>query len=528
MIFKWLLTVEMSWNYRKACFGIFLFLMCYGPLLAQETSEPTPPKTTAEKSLDALDALATKTWEEIKSIFKKDKLLLPYKLGTNKHETEIRKHNPPDTYLPTKPVVSTTQPQFRAIPIEKNKLPELEAKAFFPRITTSKGYVSFQVGDFDYNRFLKDLTKDNIDKITLRTPDSVECTVKKWVLLPKRSVKRHYSFVLDHSGSMGDNRASELQQSVFNAINANARREAEGTSTYTIHKFDGEGNIKHLVTSTEVDRIAQVLVPPIGLTGFGNSTAIKDALYQAVVTLAQDSTSESKIIILFTDGYTNTDQNPVALSDVIRMAIDHNINIVPVGFGSYIDVDYLKQIAYFAGGDFYQIYHEDEFNQLFDNLLVNFGLNYELEFSPCMFGDQIEIELALKGLEKPLTASTFFSTPPKEGYSIDVDILFSEASAVLEHQEDLEELDQLLLLLKARNELSILVEGHTDKVGSEKYNQDLSLRRAQAVKTYLVDRGIEERRIGTKGYGWSAPAYPYQGTEKENPLNRRIEVKIAN
>ncbi len=499
-----------------------------GEILAQETGGQAPSKTTAEKSLEALDALATKTWEEIKSIFKKDKLLLPYKLGTNKHETEIKKHNPPDTYLATKPVVSTTQPQFRAIPIEKNKLPELEAKAFFPRITTSKGYVSFQVGDFEYNRFLKDLTKDNIDKITLRTPDSVECTVKKWVLLPKRTVKRHYSFVLDHSGSMGDDRASELQQSVFNAINANARREVEGTSTYTIHKFDGEGNIKQLVTSTEVDRIAQVLVPPIGLTGFGNSTAIKDALYQAVVTLAQDSTSESKIIILFTDGYTNTDQNPVALSDVIRMAISNNINIVPVGFGSYIDVDYLKQIAYFAGGDFYQIYHEDEFNQLFDNLLVNFGLNYELEFSPCMFGDQIEIELDLKGLEKPLTASTFFSTPAREGYAIDLDILFKEASAQIDQEADLEELEQLLLLMKAETDLRIVVEGHTDKVGTEKYNLDLSLRRANPVKDYLVKKGIDSSPIETKGYGWTIPAYPYQGTEKENPLNRRIEVKIAN
>jgi hypothetical protein len=327
---------------------------------------------------------------------------------------------------------------------------------------------------------------------------------------------------------MGDDRASELQQSVFNAINANARREAEGTSTYTIQKFDGEGNIKQLVTSTEVDRIAQVLVPPIGLTGFGNSTAIKDALYQAVVALAQDSTSESKIIILFTDGYTNTDQNPVALSDVIRMAISNNINIVPVGFGSYIDVDYLKQIAYFAGGDFYQIYHEDEFNQLFDNLLVNFGLNYELEFSPCMFGDQIEIELALKGLEKPLTASTFFSTPAREGYAIDLDILFNEASAQIDQEADLEELEQLLLLMKAETDLRIVVEGHTDKVGTEKYNLDLSLRRANAVKDYLVKKGIDSSRIETKGFGWSVPAYPYQGTEKENPLNRRIEVKIAN
>ncbi len=160
--------------------------------------------------------------------------------------------------------------------------------------------------------------------------------------------------------------------------------------------------------------------------------------------------------------------------------------------------------------------------------MVDIGLNYELEFSPCIFGDQIEIELSLQGLDVALTASTFFSTPPKEGYSIDLDILFAEASAKIEQAADLEELDQLLLLMKTKLALRIVVEGHTDKVGLEKYNLDLSLRRANSVKEYLVQKGIDSSRIETKGYGWSTPAYPYQGAEKENSLNRRIEVKIAN
>lgn len=513
---------------KKVAIGLLVLIGLQQGVYAQETTQTPPQKTQTAKSLETLDALATKTWEEIKSIFKKDKLLLPYKLGTNKHETVIKKHNPPLSYIPTKPVVSASKEQFPNVLIEKNTAPSLQAKALFPRITSTKGYVSFQVGDFTYNRYLKDLTKENIGQLKLRTPDSVECIVKKWVLLPKRAVKRHYSFVLDHSGSMGDDRASELQQSVFNAINANVRRDPDGLTTYTLHKFDGEGNIKHLVTSNDIDRLGKELVPPIGLLGFGNSTAIKDALYEAVVTLSKDTVSDAKIIILFTDGYTNTDLNPLALSDVIRLAIDNNINIVPVGFGSYIDVPYLESIAYYAGGDFHQVFHEDEFNQLFDNILVGIGLNYELEFSPCMFGDQVEIELNLQGFDSPLSASTFFSTPPKEGYSIDLDILFPEASARIDQEADLEELEQLLLLMKAKPNIRIVVEGHTDKVGTEKYNLDLSLRRANAVRDHLVAKGIDASRIETKGLGWANPAYPYQGSEKENPLNRRIEVKISN
>lgn len=495
---------------------------------AQDVTGGSGTQTTVRRGLVELDRVANKTWEEVKRIFKREKPLMAYKIGTNKHETVIKQHQAPPVYLPTRTLVTTTQDQFTTLVVEKERVPQLEAKALFPRITATKGYVSFKVGDFSYQRYLNDLTKDNIEKLTLRRPDSVECVVKKWVLLPKREVKRHFSFVLDHSGSMGDDRASELQQSVFQAIQANALRDPKSLATYSLQKFDGEGNIRHLVTSSEVNRIKQVLVPPIGLAGFGRSTAIKDALYEGIQKLSQDSSSDSKIIILFTDGETNTDQISLELSEVIRLAIANNINVIPVGFGEYVNEEYLKTIADYAGGEFYQIYHEDEFAPLFDNILTDIGLNYELEFSPCMFGEEVDIELKFKGLGTPLKATTFFSTPAKEGYSIDLDILFQEASAQIDQAADLEELEQLLLLLKDKTDLRILVEGHTDKVGTEKYNLDLSLRRANAVKEYLVKKGIDASRIETKGYGWSTPAYPYQGTEKENPLNRRIEVKIAN
>jgi uncharacterized protein YegL len=510
----------------KLCLFILLWNFLNIQVSAQEVPAPKVPQTTVSKGLEELDRVATKTWEEVKRIFKREKPLMAYKIGTNKHETVIKQHLAPLTYIPTRTLVMTTRDKFKSVLVEKEQQPQIEAKALFPRITATKGYVSFKVGDPRYQRYLDDITKDNIESLSLQRSDSVECLVKKWVLLPKREVKRHYSFVLDHSGSMGDDRANELQQSVFQAIQANVQRDPKALTTYSLQKFDGEGNIRHLGTSSEINSIKQLLVPPIGLAGFGRSTAIKDALYEAIQKLSQDKTSASKIIILFTDGESNTDQIPLELSEVIRMAIDNNINVIPIGFGEFVNEEYLKTIAYFAGGEFYHIYHEDEFVPLFDNMLLDIGLNYELEFSPCMFGDEVEIEIAFKGLESPLKANTFFSTPAKEGYTIDLNILFREASAELEQAADLDELEQLRLLMQYKPEIKVLIEGHTDKVGGEKYNLDLSLRRANAVKSYLVDRGIDAKRMETKGFGWAQPAYPYAGDDKENPLNRRIEVKI--
>ena len=136
------------------------------------------------------------------------------------------------------------------------------------------------------------------------------------------------------------------------------------------------------------------------------------------------------------------------------------------------------------------------------------------------------VDTKLKGLEKPLVGQTFFATPIKSGYSIDLNILFDPASSAINKNKYGENLDQVFQLLKSRSDLSIIIAGHTDKVGRESYNKDLSLKRAEAVKKYFVNLGINAKRIETKGFGWSIPAYPYINGENENALNRRITLKI--
>ncbi len=66
------------------------------------------------------------------------------------------------------------------------------------------------------------------------------------------------------------------------------------------------------------------------------------------------------------------------------------------------------------------------------------------------------------------------------------------------------------------------ISGHTDNVGSRKSNIELSIRRANAVKDWLVKRGIEPERIQTKGYGPDRPVAP-NNSEENKRKNRRIE-----
>ena len=81
---------------------------------------------------------------------------------------------------------------------------------------------------------------------------------------------------------------------------------------------------------------------------------------------------------------------------------------------------------------------------------------------PWTFGDDTQIELKLKGLEKPLIGSTVFSTPAKEGYSIDINILFNRGSVTEDENLYSAELKHITTLLNHRTDINRLIEGHTD------------------------------------------------------------------
>jgi OOP family OmpA-OmpF porin len=87
-------------------------------------------------------------------------------------------------------------------------------------------------------------------------------------------------------------------------------------------------------------------------------------------------------------------------------------------------------------------------------------------------------------------------------------------------------LDDLISKVKGINLEVIIAVGHTDSVGSEAYNQKLSVRRAEAVKAYLVTKGIEKNRIYTEGKGEKQPVASNK-TPEGRTKNRRVEIEVV-
>jgi len=105
------------------------------------------------------------------------------------------------------------------------------------------------------------------------------------------------------------------------------------------------------------------------------------------------------------------------------------------------------------------------------------------------------------------------------------DVLFSTNKAQLK-SGGMRNVQKLADFLKQYPQRKVLVEGFTDSTGSDSLNQELSERRANAVRTVLVDMGISSDRINTRGYGKAFPIAD-NDTAASRQLNRRVEIILS-
>ena len=115
--------------------------------------------------------------------------------------------------------------------------------------------------------------------------------------------------------------------------------------------------------------------------------------------------------------------------------------------------------------------------------------------------------------------------PVSEKVTMAADAHFDFDKAVLK-PEGKTKLDDLVGKLKAVNLEVIIAVGHTDSIGSKAYNQKLSVRRAEAVKAYLVSKGIAANRIHTEGKGETQPVADNK-TKEGRAKNRRVEIEVV-
>jgi OOP family OmpA-OmpF porin len=86
-------------------------------------------------------------------------------------------------------------------------------------------------------------------------------------------------------------------------------------------------------------------------------------------------------------------------------------------------------------------------------------------------------------------------------------------------------LNNVVQVLKKNPGIKVAINGHCDNVGDYAYNMGLSKRRANAVKAYLVSKGISGTRLTTQGFGFTKPV-ALNGTDAGRSINRRVEFDL--
>jgi len=164
--------------------------------------------------------------------------------------------------------------------------------------------------------------------------------------------------------------------------------------------------------------------------------------------------------------------------------------------------------------------------------------------APAPFSDrELADELVRQGVGVPKDAPT---TPPRPGEDIPTEIRQTPRGVVVISRNVLFSFDSDALTPQARREIErmafvlnhpqaatrrITLEGHTDAIGTEVYNLDLSRRRADGVAQELVARGVQRDRLSAEGFGKQRPVAPNTlPGGRDNPagraLNRRVEAVL--
>jgi Mg-chelatase subunit ChlD len=289
-----------------------------------------------------------------------------------------------------------------------------------------------------------------------------------------------------------------------------------------------------------------------GLENFGGSSAMYAATDVGMKEVKYSK--NNKVMLLFTDGNDNASLSYFTSNNIDANAIadeltKYGVKLVVIAFGDNINNTVLKELARLSDGIFYEIKRKYDIDMILNELNFTFRNYYEITYRPVhRDGDRIAELVYDNNLDESVITDypiNFYDTTDLSGLDIDLasfaykDVMdtmnlrpvmppqvvlnFMFDSAIIENQYRID-LNNYLGYMRDNEDVKIVLIGHTDLVGNEAYNKELSETRAARVKEYFIRGGIAEDRIQVIGYGSGAPIFAEETEEWMARENRRVEA----
>ncbi len=397
--------------------------------------------------------------------------------------------------------------------------------------------------------------------LLLQKPDNSVIQVQDFVVEEvNENEPAAIALVLDHSGSMGTKRANDLQFGASNLVNQRKKQDA-----FLLIKYDHRVKLEASLTKNTYNLTKHL--SSNGINSFGGGTALIDATYLAILRLKKQTEYKKKVVILFTDGYENA--SFYNKYDVIKEAVENNVEIHIIGFGDLINEQYLKSIAYSTGGTYNRLYASKNLKKIFTDVDIKRRHYYSVKFKTDLKGKYIAMlqlcqdesqhdsiivpfdnntgnkrydqrdpvpQLDMRAIKfakfQKLTIPRKMNLAPVVSKKIKndfdkinfPDILFSPGKSTI-LKSDEEGLLEIAEFMKKYPYVYLEINGHTDNVGDPAANLKLSKERAEAAKKLLATKGIARGRLKARGFGQTKPIVT-NDTEEGRKQNRRIEFLI--
>jgi len=330
-----------------------------------------------------------------------------------------------------------------------------------------------------------------------------------------------YNIVLsvDYSGSMG---------AVMDAIYTGTNLFVEMKLPYDyigITSFNKVFDVKVPLSNDKKDILNLYNVKKT--QGYGLFSAVYDAVKNCMNMLTNTSKDIPRVVVIFSDGDDNYSKSE--LGDLIEQAKKEKIHVFTVAFG-YSKDDNLQYLAQYTGGKFYKARSKEELISIFRDIYMSLRYHYLITYTPPKYWGWHTIYSYLdvpgRSLDSLIAQGEYDTSDlwKDTGDEFKLPILFEFDKSELKSESSYI-IDQIVDQMMSRPKLRFEIQGHTDNIGTKEYNQELSEKRAQAVFDAIVAKGIDSRRLRSRGFGYSMPVAT-NDTEENRALNRRTIFKI--